>query len=92
MAKGQKTMNFTSKNGNEFVFQKVGAAAWLDFMDQSENPQTGRPSHAKLNKIVLENVVVKPQLTLDDFDSEPYDGFPELAEVTNAAMRFQQGQ
>lgn len=88
----EKTRQFTSEVKNDFTFQKVGPAEWLDLMDQVENPQTGRPIRAKLYPVVLENIVVQPSMKVEDFSDEPYNGYAELEEVVTAAIRFQQGK
>lgn len=88
--KGQKQKEFTSSFGNKFVLQRVGAAQWLDIMDDAE--VNGVPKRKKLYPALLENVVVQPQLKLEDFDSEEYNGTAELEEVAKEALRFQQGK
>lgn len=86
-----KTMEYKSKQGNKFMFQKVTPSKWLDILDESDSG--GTRSRAKLYPAVLENVVVQPSgLKPDDFEEEGRGGFYELDEVVGAAIRFQQSQ
>ena len=78
-------LDFTSKSGEKYKFQKVKPIAWLELMDEAE--VNGAPKRAKLYRAVLENVVVQPQLTVNDFED-----MAELDEVVTAAIRFQQGK
>lgn len=86
MAENKKTKTHTSKvEKKEYLFQKVSPSAWLDIMDEvDENKSTKRRS---LYTAVLENIVVQPKVTLDDFDNSA-----ELDDVVITAMRFQQGK
>ena len=88
----EKHKDFESKFGNKYKFQRVGAAHWLDIMDDAEDENTGRPKRSKLYPVILEHIVVSPTMTLEDFDKEGYGGTGELEEVVSAATRFQQGK
>jgi hypothetical protein len=80
-----KTKEFTSEAGNKYTFQKVSPVAWLDIMDEVEAAQ-GKQRRTLYPK-VLENIVVQPKMTLDDFEE-----YAELEEVVTAAVRFQRGK
>lgn len=84
--KNTKTKQHISKvEKKEYLFQKVTPSTWLDIMDEvDENKSTKRRS---LYSAVLENIVVQPKVTLDDFDNSA-----ELDDVVVSAMRFQQGK
>jgi hypothetical protein len=85
MAKKETVKEFTSASGTKYKFQKVTPIAWLELMDDAE--VNGAPKRAKLYPAVLENVVVQPQVTVNDFDD-----MAELDEVVTAAIRFQSGK
>ncbi len=76
---------FTSENGNKYTFQKVKPMAWLDIMDDVEANK--EHTRRKLYPAVLENIVVNPKLSIDEFDD-----YAELEEVITAAIRFQRGK
>lgn len=84
--KNTKTKKHTSKvEKKEYLFQKVAPSTWLDIMDEvDENKGSKRRS---LYAAVLENIVVQPKVTLDDFDDSA-----ELDDVVLSAIRFQQGK
>lgn len=86
MAENKKTKKHISKvEKKEYLFQKVAPSTWLDIMDEvDENKSSKRRS---LYSAVLENIVVQPKVTLDDFDNSA-----ELDDVVISAMRFQQGK
>ncbi|MGH0678684.1 hypothetical protein ACQVPP_15910 [Bacillus luti] len=86
MAENKKTRTHLSKvEKKEYLFQKVVPSTWLDIMDEvDENKATRRRS---LYTAVLENIVVQPKVTLDDFDNSA-----ELDDVVLSAIRFQQGK
>ena len=86
-----KHMEFTSKYGNTYKFQRVGAAEWLDIMDDAED-ESGKPKRAKLYPVILEHIIVNPKMSTSDFDNDGYGGSGELEEVIGAASRFQQGK
>lgn len=76
---------FTSKAGNNYIFQSVANSTYLEVMDNAVKAD-GNPSLSRLYPSVLEHVVVQPSaLSVDDFDS-----FEELQEVCESALRFQQ--
>lgn len=79
-----KVKEFTSKNGNKYTFQKVLPSAWLDIVDRT---QASEGKNRAMYGEVLENIVVQPQMKIDDFED-----FAELEEVVKAAIRFQQGK
>jgi hypothetical protein len=82
--KNKKQMEFVSKfSGEKYIFQKVSPAAWLDIMDEVNAEKRSR----KLYDLTLENIVVQPKKTVDDFED-----FAELDEVVTAALRFQRGK
>lgn len=76
--------DFVSKAGNKFKLQKVTPTQWLDILDEAEE---GKGKRRKMYAAVLENIVVQPQMSLDDFDD-----FGELDEVVAEAIRFQSGK
>ncbi|MDR4987160.1 hypothetical protein RGU74_27065 [Bacillus cereus] len=86
MAENKKTKKHISKvEKKEYLFQKVKPSNWLDIMDEvDENKGSKRRS---LYAAVLENIVVQPKVTMDDFDESA-----ELDDVVISAMRFQQGK
>ncbi|EEL78651.1 hypothetical protein bcere0028_57620 [Bacillus cereus AH1271] len=86
MAENKKTKKHISKvEKKEYLFQKVTPSTWLDILDEAdENKSTKRRS---LYSAVLENIVVQPKMTLDDFENSA-----ELDDVVVTAMRFQQGK
>ena len=86
----KKTKEYTSKQSNKYTFQKVNPAAWLDILDEAE--ASGRLKRSAMYPAVLENIVVQPKLTVDDFENEPYGGYAELEAVITEAVRFQQGK
>jgi transcriptional regulatory protein LevR len=79
-----QTKEYTSKAGNKYTFQKVAPRAWIRKLDEID--QKGKSREA-LTEAVLENIVVNPKKTIDDFED-----YAELEEVTVEAMRFQQGK
>jgi hypothetical protein len=79
-----QTKEYTSKAGNKYTFQKVTPRAWIRKLDEID--QKGKSREA-LTEAVLENIVVTPKKTIDDFED-----YAELEEVTVEAMRFQQGK
>ena len=70
----------------KYVFQFNGLSAWLKALDESYVDGTGNISVYKLNNYLLENVVVEPKLTIDDFASAD-----ELSEVTAFARKVASG-
>lgn len=87
-----KQKEFTSSKGNKFTLQKVAPAQWLDILDDAEG-DGGKMKRSKMYGAVLENIVVQPpQMKINDFDADGYDGYAELDEVVTAAIRFQQGK
>jgi hypothetical protein len=90
-AKNTRQKNYTSKSGNEYVFQKVLPSVWLEAMD--DVVENGQPKRALLYPMILQNVVVVPGgLKVDDFETNGRNGYPELEEVAKAALSFQQGK
>lgn len=85
MSNTKKTKEFTSKAGTKYTFQKVAPAQWLDILDESE--ASGRIKRSAMYPAVLENVVVQPKVTVNDFED-----YSELDEVVTEAIRFQQGK
>lgn len=87
----EKIKQFESTFGNKFTFQRVAAADWADHMDQAN--ETGSLKRSVLYANILEHIVVTPGgLKMEDFDEDPYNGYPEMEEVCGAAARFQQGK
>lgn len=72
--------------GTNYVFQCNGIAAWLKALDECYVDGTSNISAYKLNTYLLENVVVNPKRSIDDFASAD-----ELAEVTAFARKVAQG-
>ena len=90
--KREKQKEFTSSYGNKFTFQKVGTADWVDMLDKVEDA-SGRTNKPKFYTTVLKHLVVNPpEMTMNDFDEEPYNEFDEMDEVCDAAVRFQRGK
>lgn len=82
--KAPKQKEFTSTQGNKYMFQAVRPSIWMGIADEITN-DTGKLLHAKAMPALLEHVVVQPSgLTPDDFDE-----WSELNEVTAAAFQFQ---
>lgn len=77
---------FTSKSGKKYTFQKVAPVAWLDVLDEVEDGEK-KGQRRRLYGKVLENVVVQPKMTMEEFED-----FAEMDEVVTAAIRFQQGK
>lgn len=77
---------FTSKSGTVYTFQKVPPIAWLDILDEVEDGEK-KGQRRRLYGNVLENVVVKPKMEMQDFAD-----FAEMDEVVTAAIKFQQGK
>ena len=73
--------------GKEYVFQHNGVSAWLKALDNSYVDGTSNISAFKLNEYLLENVVVSPKLSIDDFTSAD-----ELSEVTAFARKVASGE
>lgn len=70
--------------GTEYTFQKVAPRQWLRLKDDWKRKGETEES---LIELLLENVVVNPKKTIDDFED-----FAELDEVAKAAFRFQSGK
>lgn len=85
MAENKNTKEFTSSQGNKYTFQKVMPSEWIDVMDEVENNKESQ--RRTLYTKTLENIVVQPKVTLDDFED-----YGELEEVVQAANRFQRGK
>lgn len=84
--KNSRVKQFESAAGNKYTFQKVPPVEWLDILDAVEDGEkVGR--RRRLYGSVLENVVVQPKLTAEEFEE-----YAELDEVVTAAIRFQQGK
>ena len=78
----KQTDEFESKSCKKYIFQKAKPIQWLELMDDCE--VNGQMRRSLMYPMVLENVVVQPQLKADDFDD-----MAELDEVVTAAIRFQ---
>jgi len=78
----QYTSTILKKN---YTFQRVSPSAWLDILDKVDNNKENK--NRTLYSEVLENIVVQPKLTLDDFENSG-----ELDEVVKAAINFQRGK
>ena len=72
--------------GVEYTFQFNGVAASLQAIDDSYIDGSSNVSLYKLNKYLLENVVVNPKVTMDDFEDAE-----ALTEVTAFARKVMQG-
>lgn len=71
--------------GDKYTLQKVKPSAWLDILDDVENNKENK--NRTLYTKVLENIVVSPKKTMDDFTNSA-----ELDEVVKAAISFQRGK
>ena len=74
-------------NGVNYTFQFNGIAAALKAVDESYIDGSSNLSLEKLNEYLLENVVVEPRLTIDDFDD-----VATLNKVTAYARKVMQGE
>lgn len=72
-------------SGKEYTLQKVPPLEWLQIMDDSE--VNGVRKRTKFYPALLENIVVQPKVTLQDFDN-----FAEVEELAKEAISFQQGK
>lgn len=81
-----KQKEFKSASGEVYIFQKVAPVNWLDILDEVEDGEK-KGQRRRLYGSVLENVVVKPRMSAEDFED-----YAELEEVVTAAIRFQQGK
>lgn len=78
---------FTSeKSGKKYTFQKVPPIEWLDILDDVEEGDR-KSKRRRLYGAVLENIVVQPKVTMEEFED-----YAEMDEVVTAALRFQQGK
>lgn len=77
-----KQEQFTSQEGNEYVFQQPKNSKILEILDAME-VNTGGFVMAKSFPLIFKHVVVSPQDV--DIDELP---FKELTEVGGAAFRF----
>ena len=75
-----------SFGGEEYTFQFNGLSAWLQALDDCYVDGTNNVSAYKLNKYLLEHVVVNPKKTIDDFESSD-----ELGEITAFARKVAHG-
>jgi len=74
-------------NGKEYIAQFNGISTALDAVDSCYIDGTSNISTRKLNKFLLEHVIVEPKgLTVDDFET-----VEELNEVTGFAREVMQG-
>ena len=72
--------------GEKYTFQFNGLSAWLQALDDCYVDGSSNVSAYKLNKYLLENVVVSPKKDIDDFDSSD-----ALNDVTTFARKVAQG-
>lgn len=72
--------------GVKYVFQFNGLSAYMQALDECYIEGTSNTSIIKLNKYILENVVVSPKVTIDDFDDAE-----ALGAVTAFARKVMQG-
>lgn len=65
-------INFYSRtkeiDGVAYTAQFNGLSSWLRAIDESYLPGTNNPGAEKINKYVLENVIVDPKCSIDDFE------------------------
>lgn len=73
-------------NGVEYTFQFNGISEAMDALDESYIDGSSNISLKKLNSYLLENVVVNPKVTMDDFDD-----VEKLNAVTSYARKVMQG-
>lgn len=74
-------------NGVKYVCQFNGISAALKAIDNCYIDGTSNLSLEKLNEYLLENVIVEPKLTLDDFED-----VETLNKVTGFARKVMQGE
>lgn len=74
-------------NGKEYIAQFAGMSVALDAIDNSYIDGSGNTSAKKLNKFLLDHIIVEPKgLTVDDFET-----VEEMNEVTKFAREVMQG-
>ena len=73
-------------NGTVYTFQFNGISAAMDALDESYIDGSSNISLRKLNTYLLENVVVDPKMTMDDFED-----VEKLNAVTAYARKVMQG-
>lgn len=74
-------------NGTTYTAQFNGISAALDAVDNSYVDGTGNTSLKKLAEYILENVIVEPKLTVDDFED-----IDELNKVVKFGSDVMQGK
>lgn len=76
---------FTSKAGNEFMFQFPGVRQVAKIGDRIKNKH-GVAQDERLIEEMLSHVVVEPKQKVDDFKGP--SGYKELVEVVSSAYAF----
>lgn len=74
-------------NGKKYVAQFNGLSAAIQAIDNSYIEGTQNTSIEKLTKYILENVIVEPKMTIDDFET-----MEELNEVIRFGRAVMEGK
>ncbi|GKU78564.1 hypothetical protein [Paenibacillus sp. L3-i20] len=78
--------DFTSQQGNKYIFQHPGVRMVSKINDASKNKH-GVVLEERLSEEMLKHVIVEPKKRIDDFKD-----YTEYSEVINAAYSFISGQ
>lgn len=81
-----KQKEFKSKSNTEYLFQHPGVRMISKINDQSKN-KFGVVQEERLAELMLKHVVVKPKMTIDEFND-----YGEYSEVINNAYAFVSGK
>lgn len=81
-----KQKNFTSKQGNKYLFQHPGVRMVSKINDACKNKH-GVMMEERLSEEILKHVIVHPKMKIDDFGD-----YQEYQETINAAYAFISGQ
>lgn len=85
MAYEQKTIKV---NGNEYKLQRMALRQYLQLKDASSI--NGNLLDEKFSEGLLENVLIEPKMTFEDFDND--DRLKDFAVVVREIIAFQQPQ
>ncbi|WP_379142366.1 hypothetical protein [Paenibacillus sp. sgz500992] len=80
-----KQKSITTKAGKEYLFQHPGVRNVSRINDRVKNKH-GVNSEERICEEMFKHVVVKPKVTMDDFED-----YPEMIEVATAAYSFVTG-
>jgi hypothetical protein len=86
MPKTEITQKKVDVGGVEYTLQMVPAEWYLDLSEECQN-EFGRPNQTKLAKAILENIVISPKKTVNDFTGD----LANLMELIKKADRFVKG-